>query len=55
MLYKHFTKEQALEALLVLAAENIPDGIDGDISADYTEDGGVDIYFVPKLDEKELN
>lgn len=51
ILHRTLTREEVLETILMLAAQNVPDGLDGDIGADYDEEGGIEVYFISSLDE----
>lgn len=55
ILHRVLTRKEVLEAIIMLAAKSIPDDIDGDISADFDEDGGVEVFFVRTPNEEELN
>jgi hypothetical protein len=55
ILHRVLTRKEVLEAIIMLAAKSIPDDIDGDISADFDEDGGVEVFFVRTPSEEELN
>lgn len=53
VLIKKLTKVEILEALAFLAAQSIPDNKDGNIVAEFEDNGDVSLFFCQK--EKELN
>jgi hypothetical protein len=55
MIFKKLTREEVLEVIMMMASESIPKNIDGEITADLDEDGNAEIFFVPKVKEKEWN
>lgn len=55
MLYKRLTREEVLEVIMMMASESIPKEVNGEITADLDEDGNAEIFFVPKIEESELN
>lgn len=55
MIFKRLSRDEVLEVLMMLASETIPSGIAGEISADLNEDGSAEIFFAPKVNEKDLN
>ena len=54
ILRKKLSSEEVLEALAAMAAETIPEEMDGSLSLSYDDDGGVEIYFVEKGSEESL-
>lgn len=50
VLRKSFDKKQVLDMITDLALEDVPEGIRGDLAAEWNEKGGVDVYFVEKSD-----
>lgn len=55
LLHRTLTRQEVLETIAQLAAQNVPDGVEGDISADFNEYGEIEIYFIPTPDEENLN
>jgi len=55
VLHKKLSKEQILEIVIMTAAQALPEGVDGDITADFDEEGEIEVYFVAKTDLKSLN
>lgn len=55
MMFKRLSRDEVLEVLMMMASETIPEGIEGELSADLKEDGSAEIFFAPKRDPKELN
>jgi len=55
ILYKTLKQEEILEALAYMAIGTLPSGTRADISAEFNDEGGVDIILYPEVDEKELN
>ena len=55
MMFKKLTRQEVLEVLMMMASETIPDGVEGELSADLKEDGSAEIFFALKRDPKELN
>lgn len=55
MLHRSLSKEEILELVITVAAQSVPDDLEGDISADFDEEGGIDIYFIPDKESFELN
>jgi len=53
ILIKKLTVVEALNALAMVAAENLPKDLEGDISVTLDMDAGVEILFIEK--GKELN
>lgn len=55
ILYKKLNREEVLKVLAAMAVETLPLSKDGDIEARYDEEDGVEIYFIEKVDEKNMN
>ena len=55
ILYKKLTREEVLKALAVMAVDTLPLDKDGDIEARYDENDCVEIYFIEKVDDKNMN
>jgi hypothetical protein len=55
ILHKKLSKEQILEIVIMMAAQALPEGVDGDITADFDEEGEIEVYFITKTDSENLN
>lgn len=47
MILDTLTRDQVLEAIIVMAAKDLPDDLEGDIAASYNDENGIDIHFEP--------
>ena len=55
IIYKTLKQEEVLEALAYMAIETLPEGTRGDVSAEFNDNGGVDIIVYREVDKKDLN
>ena len=55
VLHKKLSKKQILELVILMAAQALPEGVNGDITADFDEEGEIEVYFIANTDSSKLN
>lgn len=46
ILMKRLSAKEVLEVLSELITETLPEGVEGRLSLEYDDDGGVEVYFI---------
>ena len=55
LLHKKLTPEEALEAILfAVMIRDLPEGFDAELTAEFDEEGNVEVFVTKKEDEKLL-